>query len=178
MCGSSGTPVSCGAAMGLLTCSSQSGLQHRPCTNIHQRGLLVEHHQAQKQQEAQPMQPGSSGQALAGSAAPCCCMLGHDMRQLSCCPTHRTVPRMQQKPACRSRRQATQHPTCSHPLSPQRCELSFLAHCPAPQGHEEIVWAVEVHGRKLFSASADKTIRVWDIETRRCEQVRAPPEQA
>lgn len=39
------------------------------------------------------------------------------------------------------------------------------------QGHEEIVWAVEVCGRRLFSASADKTIRVWDIESRRCEQV-------
>jgi hypothetical protein len=42
---------------------------------------------------------------------------------------------------------------------------------PAPQGHEEIVWAVEVHGRRLFSASADKTIRVWDIDSRRCEHV-------
>lgn len=41
-----------------------------------------------------------------------------------------------------------------------------------PQGHDEIVWAVEVAGQRLFSASADKTIRVWDIESRRCEQVR------
>ncbi len=40
------------------------------------------------------------------------------------------------------------------------------------QGHDEIVWAVEVSGARLFSASADKTIRVWDIESRRCEQVR------
>lgn len=39
------------------------------------------------------------------------------------------------------------------------------------QGHEEIVWAVEVHGSRLFSASADKTIRVWDIASRRCEHV-------
>lgn len=39
------------------------------------------------------------------------------------------------------------------------------------QGHDEIVWAVEVSGNRLFSASADKTIRVWDIETRRCIQV-------
>lgn len=39
------------------------------------------------------------------------------------------------------------------------------------KGHEEIVWAVEAHGSRLFSASADKTIRVWDIESRRCEQV-------
>ena len=35
------------------------------------------------------------------------------------------------------------------------------------------MWAVEVAGQRLFSASADKTIRVWDIESRRCEQVRA-----
>jgi WD40 repeat protein len=33
------------------------------------------------------------------------------------------------------------------------------------------VWAVEVHGHRLFSASADKTIRVWDIDSRRCEHV-------
>jgi WD40 repeat protein len=39
------------------------------------------------------------------------------------------------------------------------------------QGHDEIVWAVEVSGHRLFSASADKTIRVWDIESRRCERV-------
>lgn len=39
------------------------------------------------------------------------------------------------------------------------------------QGHEEIVWAVEVCGSRLFSASADKTIRVWDIDSRRCEYV-------
>ncbi len=39
------------------------------------------------------------------------------------------------------------------------------------QGHEEIVWAVEVQGQRLFSASADKTIRVWDIESKRCKHV-------
>lgn len=39
------------------------------------------------------------------------------------------------------------------------------------QGHDEIVWAVVVSGERLFSASADKTIRVWDIASRRCEQV-------
>jgi F-box/WD-40 domain protein 7 len=43
--------------------------------------------------------------------------------------------------------------------------------CAPVQGHNEIVWAVEVCGRQLFSASADKTIRVWDIESRRCEKV-------
>lgn len=42
---------------------------------------------------------------------------------------------------------------------------------PPLQGHDEIVWAVEVAGHRLFSASADKTIRVWDIESRRCERV-------
>ena len=41
------------------------------------------------------------------------------------------------------------------------------------QGHDEIVWAVEIDGQRLFSASADKTIRVWDIASRRCEQVQA-----
>ncbi len=40
------------------------------------------------------------------------------------------------------------------------------------QGHDEIVWAVEVAGSRLFSASADKTIRVWDIDSKRCTQVR------
>lgn len=48
-----------------------------------------------------------------------------------------------------------------------RCSTALVAE----QGHEEIVWAVEVCGRRLFSASADKTIRVWDIGSRRCEQV-------
>ena len=35
------------------------------------------------------------------------------------------------------------------------------------QGHDEIVWAVEVSGDRLLSASADKTIRIWDIASRR-----------
>jgi len=46
------------------------------------------------------------------------------------------------------------------------------------QGHDEIVWAVEVSGARLFSASADKTIRVWDIESRRCEQVQTGRKRA
>ncbi len=33
------------------------------------------------------------------------------------------------------------------------------------------MWAVEVAGQRLFSASADKTIRVWDVASRRCEHV-------
>ena len=41
------------------------------------------------------------------------------------------------------------------------------------QGHDEIVWAVEIHNQQLFSASADKTIRVWDIASKRCERVSA-----
>ncbi len=43
------------------------------------------------------------------------------------------------------------------------------------QGHDEIVWAVEIHGQQLFSASADKTIRVWDIASKRCERVSGLP---
>lgn len=40
------------------------------------------------------------------------------------------------------------------------------------QGHDEIVWAVEVLGCRLFSVSADKTIRVWDTDSCRCTQAR------
>ena len=39
------------------------------------------------------------------------------------------------------------------------------------QGHDEIVWALEAFGDRLVSASADKTIRVWDVPSRRCERV-------
>mmetsp|Transcript_26651 Transcript_26651/g.50639 ORF Transcript_26651/g.50639 Transcript_26651/m.50639 type:complete len:532 (+) Transcript_26651:449-2044(+) len=39
------------------------------------------------------------------------------------------------------------------------------------QGHDEIVWAMEMSGRRLFSASADKTIRVWDTQALRCLHV-------
>lgn len=38
-------------------------------------------------------------------------------------------------------------------------------------GHEEIIWALEVKGNLLYTASADKTVRVWDINSKRCVQV-------
>ncbi|CAL55199.1 WD40/YVTN repeat-like-containing domain [Ostreococcus tauri] len=39
------------------------------------------------------------------------------------------------------------------------------------EGHDEIVWGVDTTPTTLFSASADKTIRAWDISSRRCVQV-------
>jgi F-box/WD-40 domain protein 7 len=46
------------------------------------------------------------------------------------------------------------------------------------RGHDEIVWAVEAQaqaggggGGRLFSASADRSVRVWDVSSRRCEAV-------
>lgn len=39
------------------------------------------------------------------------------------------------------------------------------------QGHSEIVWALEALGDRVVSASADKTIRVWDVPSRRCQRV-------
>lgn len=50
-------------------------------------------------------------------------------------------------------------------------QMDTLDHPPLLIGHDEIIWAVEVHSNRLFSASADKTIRVWDMESRRCENV-------
>ena len=47
---------------------------------------------------------------------------------------------------------------------------SAVPHC-VLEGHDEIVWAVEATAGHLFSASADKTIRVWDTQTRRCVHV-------
>jgi WD40 repeat protein len=40
------------------------------------------------------------------------------------------------------------------------------------QGHSEIIWAIEVHGNRVYTASADKTVRVWDLGTKRCLQAR------
>ena len=45
-----------------------------------------------------------------------------------------------------------------------------IPHC-VLEGHEEIVWAVEATDGHLFSASADRSIRVWNTHTRRCVQV-------
>ena len=39
------------------------------------------------------------------------------------------------------------------------------------QAHEEIIWAIKKHGDRLFTASADGTCRVWDVESRRCVHV-------
>lgn len=41
------------------------------------------------------------------------------------------------------------------------------------QGHTEIIWAIEVSGNRVYTASADKTVRVWDLNTKRCMQVGA-----
>lgn len=41
----------------------------------------------------------------------------------------------------------------------------------ASQGHSEIIWAIEVSGDRVYTASADKTVRVWDLNTKRCVQV-------
>lgn len=38
-------------------------------------------------------------------------------------------------------------------------------------GHDEIVWAIQKHGRRFFSASADRSVRVWDAVEGRCMHV-------
>ena len=38
-------------------------------------------------------------------------------------------------------------------------------------GHDEIVWALERHGDSLITASADTTVRIWDIPSMRCTHV-------
>ena len=39
------------------------------------------------------------------------------------------------------------------------------------QAHDEIIWAIEHHRGRIYTASADGTCRVWDAETRRCLHV-------
>jgi F-box and WD-40 domain protein 7 len=38
-------------------------------------------------------------------------------------------------------------------------------------GHDEIIWAITKRDRRFFSASADRTIRVWDAVYGRCLHV-------
>ncbi len=47
-----------------------------------------------------------------------------------------------------------------------------VALLPPLQGHSEIIWAIELSGDRVYTASADKTVRVWDLNTKRCVQVR------
>ena len=39
------------------------------------------------------------------------------------------------------------------------------------QAHEEIIWAIEHHRGRIYTASADGTCRVWDMRTHRCVHV-------
>lgn len=59
-------------------------------------------------------------------------------------------------------------PSAQHP--PARLSIQLFAPL---QGHAEIIWAIEVHGDRVYTASADKTVRVWDLNSKRCVQVRA-----
>lgn len=43
--------------------------------------------------------------------------------------------------------------------------------CNIADGHDEIVWAIQKHGRRFFSASADRSVRVWDAVEGRCMHV-------
>lgn len=38
-------------------------------------------------------------------------------------------------------------------------------------GHDEIIWAITKRDRRFFSASADRTVRVWDAVYGRCLHV-------
>jgi F-box/WD-40 domain protein 7 len=74
-----------------------------------------------------------------------------------------------------------QHSLCfdPHPQFPSSLTFHpspvFLSFLPpsfsAVQGHTEIIWAIEVQGDRVYTASADKTVRVWDLATKRCLQV-------
>ena len=61
---------------------------------------------------------------------------------------------------------------------PCRAPPCLPSHPPAHlQGHTEIIWAIETAGDRVYTASADKTVRVWDAHTKRCVQVsRGRPE--
>jgi F-box/WD-40 domain protein 7 len=37
--------------------------------------------------------------------------------------------------------------------------------------HDEIIWAIKKHGSSLLTASADATVRVWDVQSKRCRHV-------
>ena len=39
------------------------------------------------------------------------------------------------------------------------------------QAHDEIIWAIEHHRGRIYTAPADGTCRVWDAQTRRCLHV-------
>ena len=39
------------------------------------------------------------------------------------------------------------------------------------RGHDEIIWALEKRGNNLITASADTTVRIWNIPSRRCVHV-------
>jgi WD40 repeat protein len=60
-------------------------------------------------------------------------------------------------------------------LSQNQMKSNRFVKCDDPtnilQGHDEIVWAIEIHGNRVFSASADRTVRVWDTDSKRCDHV-------
>lgn len=62
-------------------------------------------------------------------------------------------------------RRESERATTGHHLQHAQQQAGIL------RGHDEIVWALETHGDRLISASADKTVRVWDVPGRRCERV-------
>lgn len=52
------------------------------------------------------------------------------------------------------------------PESPRSSITDNISH-----GHEEIIWAITKRDRRFFSASADRTVRVWDSVSGRCLHV-------
>lgn len=59
------------------------------------------------------------------------------------------------------------------PLSPQVWDLATLTLVRTLTGHTDAVRALAVAGDRLFSGSYDSTVRVWDISSMQCLQVRA-----